>query len=567
MATEGVYGDTKRLDNAVGIQDPPEGDTLQGHASVVSSLSSRDVVNSLLHAARMNHDGLDPFGARSIGTGVVVGLNDVIQTNPMESEAETHILRALEERDPTITPRAGSSSAGDPSFLLSQVPEDVSHSFDMEPSDANKDQTASRQETEASSRLTRAASRRPKPLEPIQRKPQDIEQQLFGLATAFRAIHAEDRVHIDSLAHDMVGGPPSLAGENQPQNAADNLAQNAGILFRRSIRSSNAHNTTDAPTNNEQTNDKDAADSKVAGSGTAKLNWGKVRANVLQHPKKNESNVCIDEDDAVDIELANACPTESGSNSNSNQSTETKAPQAYSPFFGHLNPPQMGKIVREAAKRTTSGLSNDLHVLRAFFRPRHATVLAYCKSVLLYVILPALAIAAVLFYFVDNPHTGRESHRTDGQQPSHASISWWIIFLCVRQVVTLTAALAFQALFIDFFALRTRMTLRLCGPVVTLLIVQSKGWPFTFFCWGLLDFFLLSGPGAFAHHWFYYQRWIDLFNSDNPSGNFVSSKWNYRILAIAICVSFVVAVKRVAIGLYLGRRTFGRRHSKSKRLL
>jgi hypothetical protein len=151
---------------------------------------------------------------------------------------------------------------------------------------------------------------------------------------------------------------------------------------------------------------------------------------------------------------------------------------------------------------------------------------------------------------VDNPPTGKAV-----ENETTASASWWLLFV-VRQLITLSMALCMQMLIIDFLALGTRVILRLVGPVLTLLIVQSKGWPFVTLWWSIFDLAMLYGNGQFAKHWLYWQDAIGMFNSRNPSGNVVNSIWNMRILTIAISVSAAVAVKRFVIGLYLSRQTF-----------
>jgi hypothetical protein len=56
----------------------------------------------------------------------------------------------------------------------------------------------------------------------------------------------------------------------------------------------------------------------------------------------------------------------------------------------------------------------------------------------------------------------------------------------------------------------------LCGNLVTLLIVQSKGWPFLAVMWGVLDFGLLHGSSKFVAHWLYWQVALGVFNEKNP---------------------------------------------------
>jgi formate hydrogenlyase subunit 3/multisubunit Na+/H+ antiporter MnhD subunit len=90
-------------------------------------------------------------------------------------------------------------------------------------------------------------------------------------------------------------------------------------------------------------------------------------------------------------------------------------------------------------------------------------------------------------------------------------------------------------------------------------ILQSRGWPFLLFVWGVIDFATLSGARPFFGHWLYWQSTVHLFNDRNPSGNIVNSIWNHRILAIAVSVGTVVSMKRFWLGLYLGRQTFGKK--------
>jgi hypothetical protein len=68
-----------------------------------------------------------------------------------------------------------------------------------------------------------------------------------------------------------------------------------------------------------------------------------------------------------------------------------------------------------------------------------------------------------------------------------------ILFIGVRQLITLTLSKAMELFVIDFLSLRTRFTMRLLGPWITLFILQARGWPFLVFMWALFDFALLSG--------------------------------------------------------------------------
>ena len=76
--------------------------------------------------------------------------------------------------------------------------------------------------------------------------------------------------------------------------------------------------------------------------------------------------------------------------------------------------------------------------------------------------------------------------------------------------------------------------------------------------WGIYDLALLAGPGRLANHWGYYQDYIGLFNESNPSGNVTSDGLYIQLLQVAIGVGVAVSVKRLAIGMFLGRQTFSK---------
>jgi hypothetical protein len=173
--------------------------------------------------------------------------------------------------------------------------------------------------------------------------------------------------------------------------------------------------------------------------------------------------------------------------------------------------------------------------------------------------LPALGIASILFYLADNPPYGKcETSAGCNPRNEKASASWWVLFIGCRQIVIACLAVLTQGLCIDFFALRTTMTVKLLGPMFTLFLVQSKGWPFCCFFWGVFNFALVVGDSAFSNHWLFWQDLIGLMNARNPPGYVTSSTAFYRVVSVAMGMGVAVAFKRVAVGLYLGRRTFGK---------
>jgi hypothetical protein len=128
----------------------------------------------------------------------------------------------------------------------------------------------------------------------------------------------------------------------------------------------------------------------------------------------------------------------------------------------------------------------------------------------------------------------------------------------MRQIITLSIALLLQLVIVDFLSVGTRATLRVFGPVMTLLIVQSRGWPFVFFWWSILDFAFIQEDRERSRHWLFWQNYVGLFNSDNPSGNMVNDPIYTRILILTAVISVLVAIKRFAVGLWLSRNTFSK---------
>jgi hypothetical protein len=87
-------------------------------------------------------------------------------------------------------------------------------------------------------------------------------------------------------------------------------------------------------------------------------------------------------------------------------------------------------------------------------------------------------------------------------------------------------------------------------------LLREGGWPFLILCFGMYNFALVVGDSSFSNHWLFWQPYIGLFNRKNPSGFVTSSLAFYRICAVAMGVGAAVAVKRMAIGIFLGRKTF-----------
>ena len=86
--------------------------------------------------------------------------------------------------------------------------------------------------------------------------------------------------------------------------------------------------------------------------------------------------------------------------------------------------------------------------------------------------LPCLFIAFVMFYSLHNPSL---------DVIEQATLSWWFVFVA-RQTLTLQLAIITQSIVIDGFALRSRYAVHIFSPLLTLVVISSKGWPFILTC-------------------------------------------------------------------------------------
>ena len=170
--------------------------------------------------------------------------------------------------------------------------------------------------------------------------------------------------------------------------------------------------------------------------------------------------------------------------------------------------------------------------------------------------LPSLGMAAFFYYAAGNP-PGRGEDGSASNNDNFASGSWWVLFLGVRQVVTLFLAQMSELLLVDFLTLRTRFVTRSCGPYISLLIAQSKGWPFQLAMWGVFDVCMLAGDGRFAKHWLFWQDFIDLMNDNNDAGNVTNDSVYFRLLYLSMGIGAVVTIKRSLFGRLVGKRLIG----------
>jgi hypothetical protein len=382
------------------------------------------------------------------------------------------------------------------------------------------------------------------------RRVQTMEQQLYGLSTAIDAVHTNHpgtTISFDTNSNDepgpgsrantwdLGGGGVEAIPEDipEPKSSADALAQNASILFRRAnpkyrpdggddtrhqddtsvdsrsnnqslFRRASARNINYRPDGGDDSRQHDDTSvdnhSNIQGSvstaSSAIQNWRKLRetltANGGIHPKKTdeiESPYKVNNantDVAIDLEMGTEV------NENEKSSKVQEVDNASNGHSTNMDGTPVGQPPTRRFRFIPGGLMFEEwkfgQEFQDYIHPIKGSIRIYLRIALFYLAIPALGIAAILFYLAGNPPIGILANNgkpdadgklfnTDGEQISSnvASYSWWLLFLCVRQVVTFSAAKLMEMIVIDFFSIRLGVTFKMFGAWPTLFIMQSKG--------------------------------------------------------------------------------------------
>lgn len=491
-----------------------------------------------------------------------INLNDVIMTAPLELEAETHILHALEEQqaeDNTYnnTDAVLGQSEGEhavTSTILSHVPDDIVHDFrsveqpetvqgngngevtivvsedeersglaeqGIECQEADNTQTNNQKSptiiSQMMSQPTATTKKETKPLLPTtvnatsktkpsnHRHTKSVEQTLFGLTAAMTAMdqtnnpgYNGDNDNNSNEDDDESDLPPkTLPATDKVAKAAHSLAKRLMFKKERSMR--NLMNGSDRSP--EETPPPATGDDVEAVSNVS-VELGNSSSFNNNNTDSLRFRVSVDEEEGRTA--ASAVPSASFTNNSSNKNHKNEGDSLTSDETEEKENPRDDNPASESGgrtkdqdkpkkrtgrrnvfSRTSNKMKDDWDLFSEVLSPKKVSV--YVRNVLFFLIVPALGVSALLFYVFENPHTGVNENGGDTlesdetQSPSKneaASVSWWLLFLFVRQVVTLSMALATQALLIDVLVIGSWMFLRFFGPVLTLLMAQSKGWPF-----------------------------------------------------------------------------------------
>ncbi len=159
-------------------------------------------------------------------------------------------------------------------------------------------------------------------------------------------------------------------------------------------------------------------------------------------------------------------------------------------------------------------------------------------------LVPAVAVSAFLFYHLNNP-----------------AISWLILF-AMRNYMTLQLAYGSEYVLVDVLALRSTLLLEIVGPLVTLYIIQAKGWPLICIFWATWSLALILNMDG----WLSWTE-IEMFTTENQYRGIVFSDTYLEVLASLILVGVAVTIKRTVLAMFLGKRIYFHYKKKVERVM
>jgi len=513
---------------------------------------SFESVSSLGGEGGGNGSGNARTGHKRENTRTLLTLEDLLGDGPYEAEAESNIIVALEAQQAIRGNKLRARSNTDTSSsLLGQVPESTCHDFTIDEAELHSQDTLASSQSMRNLGPSASSSKRhlmtspernsnskdhndkdserQKLLAPKRKRQaqhnrqQSVEMTLVGLTEAMSELHGTT-------------GSAKTRAPDERFSSADRFAENATRLAENQPHDTGGGASAHARNHRFwRIENLPIVDENLDQEGN------------VSHATTDDNNADVGSSERMknvdsDVEQGNSVPLENVKEESHDDGTDDGVGGSHNATQSTRKNSRKHTLFGDA----TDKLKSEWEAFGQFFRPRRDRMKTYVKTILLYIVVPLTGSAAILFYFAGNPGPAGKP-----------SSSWWLLY-AVRQVTTFSMALALQGVFVDFLALRTKTMLRLVGPIVTLLIVQAKGWPFIIFWWSLLNFGFLANASRFASHWLYFQNLIGLFNEENPNGNFASGELHTTVMIIGVTVSALVAVKRFVIGLYLGRQTFSK---------
>ena len=392
--------------------------------------------------------------------------NDQGIVNPMETEAESYLLRAIE---------LAGSEADSQSNILNNVPDQAVAAMNRKLSADNREfaplkdarpatKTLLGNVTSSSRANTSVRNLGGVPDVQHHRRNGTLDETLVGLSQAMDAIHAEN-------------DQPVL-----PRPVMQRVRSTSyGVRVRaNTLDSSIGARTPVVPEGNEE--DDEVLSPGPIGAAQPNyrvpiLNTAKI-SGLIHRPtgKASES----ENDQSCDIEDGRS----DGHDDDKKKRDDDNLSNEQTEKGGNTSVER--KQSRWASTSSLSfykwGVSGEM---RNFIRPKQKLIRSFSLILIGYIAIPGLCAAAVLFYLLDNPPTGVLRNygepidgkliNTSGQRvdPNIPSISFLLLF-GVRQVITFGMALITQLFLIDYLAI-DRGWLFKFGSRLPLFVMQAKG--------------------------------------------------------------------------------------------
>ena len=391
---------------------------------------------------------------------------------PVENEAESYVVNSLENRDPTGAGRSEKS-------ILSNITDtdlQALNSGDSASVASGKSagrRTAARQagKNSSSKKSFFKVANAVRAQQQHHRRKETIGDKLQGLAAAMDAVNLQ---HLDFLNEDV--GPPIKeipAMDTKPvSSSAEAFQRNTNLLYQ---RHSQRFPVGDVETPASPYVSTTPADIQADKGEAAQKRWRMLKyavaATTMAHKEEEEN----DDNNDVHMDVSNG--TERDDDKNEKANSEGSGSSSEAP---------KGKRTRKDRKARNTA-EKVLRDLQDFVTPRQFSTYYFFKIGVFFLMLPSAGIAAILYYFAVNPPTGVvDLNRSaaegslfnesgDPISPDTASVSWWLLFLGVREVAVLLLAKFFELFFIDFLSVRSKFSVKVFGPWATLFILQTKG--------------------------------------------------------------------------------------------
>lgn len=399
--------------------------------------------------------------------------NDRGFVNPLETEAETYLLRAIE--------RAG-DAADAQANIMNNVPNKAVEAMDRKFAETREQGTPQRPILSASnsrrssfSKSTRAVKNFTAPQGTTQHKRTlTLDETLFDLSHAMDAIKAENALTMEIPVPPQ--RPRSISHANRPRTIGS---------FGR-LRSNTFDSTNKTPVVEEGNEEEDelvrsnssfvfVPVTTAAAQNEEQAVPGAAKPSGLTR-RQSAKTVDAQNDTTSDIEGGGQ-----GGNDDAEEKTGDRTESMRSSKGEAATVENQPKSLWD---RTTKGIF--FKEIRNFIRPKKRRIRLVCVVLGVYIAIPCLGTAAILFYLFDNPPTGVLRNygqpiegkliNTNGDEvdPNSTSISFFLIFAGVRQVLTFGMALLTQLFLIDFLAIDRSWLFKL-GNRIPLYILQAKG--------------------------------------------------------------------------------------------